>query len=297
MTEIFTSRLDAQVVRRAFDRAAAGYERNAGLQREIADELLERLAGVKIDPRHVLDLGCGPGHATRALARMYRRATVCGIDFAPSMLREFRRGWWPRGRPFPLCGDLMKLPVADASVDLLFSNLTFQWIDDLPALFGELRRVLRPDGVLMFSSFGPDTLMELRFAWASVDDGVHVNRFPDMHDVGDALLGAGLRDPVMDVDRLSRSYSDLRELMRSIKSIGAGNAAAGRSRGLTGRGVMQRLESSYPARGEDGRPRASWEVVYGHAWGAAMARPGTGDAGEFAVPLDAIGGLRGRRSD
>lgn len=297
MTEMPASRLEPHVVRRAFERAAGHYDRNAGLQREVADELLERLAGVRIDPRLILDLGCGTGHATRTLARMYSRATVCGIDFAPSMLQQFRRGWWPRGRPLPVCTDLMHLPFGDASVDLLFANLSFQWIDDLPVLFTELRRVLRPDGVLMFSSFGPDTLMELRNAWASVDDGVHVNRFPDMHDVGDALLGAGLRDPVMDVDRLTRTYDDIPALMRSIKAIGAGNAAAGRQRGLTGRGIMRRLEEVYPARADDGRPQASWEVVYGHAWGATLARSGHGDAAEFAVPVDAIGGLRQQRSD
>ena len=297
MSESPNDRLEPRVVRRAFDRAAGGYERNAGLQREIADELLERLAGVRIEARCVIDLGCGTGYATRGLARMYRGADVYGIDFAPGMLRQFRRGWWPRKRPLPVCSDLLRLPFADASVDLAFSNLAFQWIDDLPALFAELRRVLRPEGVLMFSSFGPDTLEELRAAWAAVDDGIHVNRFPDMHDVGDALLGAGLRDPVMDVDRLSRDYADVRALMRAIKSIGAGNAAAGRARGLTGRGVMQRLEAAYERRAEDGRPLASWEVVYGHAWGATIARPGRGDAAEFAVPVDAIGGLRRRGSD
>lgn len=290
----FANQLDARVVRRAFDRAAAGYERNAGLQHEVADELLERLAGVRIEPRTVVDLGCGTGHASRALARMHPGARVYGVDFAPGMLRAFARGWWPRRRPIPLCADLARLPFDDASVDLLFSSLAFQWIDDLPALFAELRRVLRPEGVLMFSSFGPDTLMELRAAWAAIDDGIHVNRFPDMHDVGDALLGAGLRDPVMDVDRLSREYGDVRALMRSIKSIGAGNAASGRPRGLTGRGALERLERAYGKRGPEGRPRASWEVVYGHAWGAPIPRVGQGDAAEFAIPLDAIGG-RGRR--
>ena len=291
------NRLQPRVVRRAFERAATGYERNAVLQREIADELLDRLAGVRITPRSVVDLGSGTGHAARVLARMYRGASVFGVDFAPAMLQQFRRGWWPRNRPLPVCGDLLRLPFADASIDLAFSNLAFQWIDDLPALFAELRRVLRPEGVLMFSSFGPDTLAELRAAWATVDEGIHVNRFADMHDVGDALLGAGLRDPVMDVDRLSREYDDLRALMRAIKSIGAGNAAAGRRRGLTGRVVLERLEAAYPARTADGRPRASWEVVYGHAWGATIARPGHGDAAEFAVPVDAIGGLGRRRSD
>lgn len=297
MSESPASRLEPRVVRRAFERAARGYERHAGLQREVADELLERLAGVRVEPRCVVDLGCGTGYATRRLARTYRGAGVYGVDFAPGMLQGFRRGWWPRSRPVPLCSDLLHLPLADATVDLLFSNLAFQWIDDLPALFAELRRVLHPEGVLMFSSFGPDTLAELRAAWAAVDDGVHVNRFPDMHDVGDALLGAGLRDPVMDVDRLSRDYTDVHSLMRAIKSIGAGNAAAGRPRGLTGRGVMRRLEDAYEPRSADGHPRATWEVVYGHAWGAAIARPGHGDAGEFAVPLDAIGGLRRRRGD
>lgn len=288
----FANQLDLRVVRRAFDRAAPDYERNADLQREVADELLDRLAGVRIEPRTVVDLGCGTGRATRVLSRMYRGADVYGVDFAPRMLRAFARGWWPRRRPVPLCADVLQLPFADASVDLLFSSLAFQWIDDLPSLFAELRRVLRPDGVLMFASFGPDTLMELRAAWAGIDDGVHVNRFPDMHDVGDALLGAGLRDPVMDVDRLLREYPDLQTLMRSIKSIGAANAARDRARGLRGRGVLRRLEQAYAARTDDGRPRASWEVVYGHAWGAPIPRPGQGTGGEFAIPLDAIGGRR-----
>ncbi|MDZ7828467.1 MAG: malonyl-ACP O-methyltransferase BioC [Halofilum sp. (in: g-proteobacteria)] len=293
----FANRLDPRTVRRAFDRAAAHYERNAGLQREVADELIERLAAVRIDPAVVADLGCGTGHASRALVRMYPGARVYGVDFAPAMLRAFDRGWWPRRRPVPLCADLVRLPFADASVDVLFSSLAFQWIDDLPTLFAELRRVLRPEGVLMFSSFGPDTLMELRTAWAAVDDGVHVNRFPDMHDVGDALLGAGLRDPVMDVDRLTRAYADVRALMRSIKSIGAGNAATERSRGLTGRGVLERLDGAYERRDPDGRPLASWEVVYGHAWGAPIPRVGHGNAGEFAIPIDAIGGRVRRGSD
>ena len=297
MTESPANRLEPRIVRRAFHRAAGDYERNAALQREIADELLDRLAGVRIDPRHVVDLGCGTGYATRALARMYRGATVYGVDFAPGMLQQFRRGWWPRNRPVPLCGDLLRLPFADAGIDLLFSNLTFQWIGDLAPLFAELRRVLHPEGVLMFSSFGPDTLAELRAAWAAVDDGVHVNRFADMHDVGDALLGAGLRDPVMDVDRLSREYADVHSLMRAIKSIGAGNAAVGRPRGLTGRGALERLEAAYEHRSTEGRPRATWEVVYGHAWGASIARPGHGDAAQFAVPVDAIGGRRRRRGD
>jgi malonyl-CoA O-methyltransferase len=149
----------------------------------------------------------------------------------------------------------------------------------------------------MFASFGPDTLFELRAAWAEIDDRVHVSQFPDMHDIGDAMLGAGLVDPVMDVDRQRRAYEDLPALMRSIKAIGAQNAAHGRPRGLTGPGVLRRLERAYAARTGDGRPLASWELVYGHAWGAQIPRPGSGTAQEFHIPLESIGRARTNRGD
>ncbi len=280
------------VVRRAFDRAAAHYDQAAGLQRETADELLERLAAVRVQPQRVLDLACGPGYGARGLQRLYRRADVLALDFSQAMAaRAARRSLFGR-RPLVACADMARLPVADASVDVVFSNLAFQWVADPVEVFGEVRRVLRPDGAFMFSSFGPDTLWELREAWAAVDDGIHVGRFADMHDIGDAMLAAGLVDPVMDVDRQQRSYADLRSLMRSIKALGAQNAARGRPRGLTGRAALERLEGAYPARADDGRPSATWELVFGHAWGAQIARPGSGTAQEFHVPIESIGRSR-----
>jgi len=281
--------LERSTVRRAFDRAAPRYDDAADLQREIADELLERLAPVRVDPATIADLGCGTGYATRGLQRLYRGADVIGIDFAPEMARRAPGNWRPGRRPVAVCADVQRLPLPDASVDILFSNLTFQWVHDLRGLFTELRRVLRPEGVLMFSSFGPDTLVELRDAWAAVDNDVHVHQFPDMHDVGDALLAAGFTDPVMDVDRQRRAYPDLRALMRALKGIGASNAAAGRGRGLRGRGALDRLARAYAALAEDGRPLASWELVYGHAWGASTPRAARGDAREYHVPLESIG--------
>ncbi len=225
---------------------------------------------------------------------------IC-VDFSHAMAARARSR--PRGgarlrrRPLAICADMGRLPLADASVDVVFSSLAFQWARDPVALFGEVRRVLRPDGAFMFASFGPDTLVELRAAWAEIDDRVHVSRFPDMHDIGDAMLGAGLVDPVMDVDRQQRTYDDLPTLMRSIKAIGAQNAARGRPRGLTGPGVLRRLERVYAARTGDGRPLASWELVYGHAWGAQIPRPGSGTAQEFHIPLESIGRARANRGD
>jgi len=301
LTESHAESLDSRAVRRAFERAAATYDGAADLQRETADELLDRLAAVKIEPARVIDLGCGTGHALQGLQKLYRGAEVIGVDFSHAMSARARSR--PRGgarlrrRPMAICADMERLPLADASVDVVFSSLAFQWAHDPVALFGEARRVLRPDGAFMFASFGPDTLIELRDAWAQIDDRVHVSRFPDMHDIGDAMLGAGLIDPVMDVDRQQRTYDDLPALMRSIKAIGARNAARGRPRGLTAPGVLRRLERAYAARTADGRPTASWELVYGHAWGAQIPRPGSGTAQEFHIPLESIGRARTNRGD
>lgn len=289
VTEHAPDELDTRTVRRAFDRAAPGYDGASELQRAVADELLDRLAGVKIEPGRVVDLGCGTGHATRALHRMYRGADVIGVDFAPAMARRAAGGWRPGRRRLGVCADIRQLPFADASVDVLFSNLTLQWIDDLRGLFAELRRVLRRDGVLMFSTFGPDTLVELRHAWGAVDDRVHVNTFLDMHDIGDAVLAAGFRDPVMDVERERRRYADLRALMRAIKAIGATNAARGRPQGLTTRSRLAAVEAAYPDIDADGRVGATWEIAYGHAWGAETPKAGTGTAREFHVPVESIG--------
>jgi len=282
-------KLDRPAVRRSFERAAASYDAAADLQREVVDELLDRLAAVRVEPGTVVDLGSGTGYAARGLQRMYRRADVIGVDFAHAMARRVGGGWRPGRKPSGLCADILRLPLPDASVDVAFSSLTFQWVDDLTALFTEIRRVLRPDGVLMFSTFGPDTLSELRAAWSEVDGGVHVGTFLDMHDIGDAVLAAGLKDPVMDVDRLQRSYRDVRELMHSIKRIGAANATVGRPRGLTGRERLERVAAAYPDRDADGRAVATWEVAYGHAWGAQMPRVGSGTAREFHVPIESIG--------
>ena len=258
---------DKTQARRSFERAAAGYDRGAALQREVGRRLLERLDLMTIQPRRVLDLGCGTGQCLPDLMARYKSAEVVALDIAQPMLGQARRrGRWLR-RPLCVCADAERLPFGDACFDLVFSNLMLQWCVDLEVVFRELQRVLRPGGLLLFTSFGPDTLRELRDSWARVDGYTHVNAFQDMHDVGDALLNARFADPVMDVECLTVTYPDLWQLMRELKQIGAHNVTAGRPRGLTGKAQVQRLLQAYEQFRRDGVLPASYEIVNGHAWG------------------------------
>ncbi len=272
MTEF---RIDKRQARRTFSRAADSYDAHAVLQHEIADRLLERLDYVKLRPRRILDLGCGTGRASGALLRRYPGAEVVALDFALPMLAQARRrGRWLR-RPRAVCGDMDCLPLAAQSFDLVFSSAAIQWSADPAGAIREMHRVLRPGGLLMFTSFGPDTLRELRIAWAEVDGAVHAHDFIDMHDYGDMLVAAGLADPVMDVERLTLTYADVHGLLRDLKAIGANNAAAGRARGLIGPARLRAFERAYERfRNAEGRLPASYEVIYGHAWGAEQRREG-----------------------
>lgn len=276
--------IDKRRARRAFEAAAAGYDRAAVLQREIADRLLERLDYVRLTPDRVLDLGCGTGYAIQSLFRRYRRARVIALDFALPMLHQARRrGGWLR-RPQCLCADAEHLPLADGCVDLILSSTTLQWCLDPEGTFRECLRVLRPGGLLMFTTFGPDTLKELRAAWSEVDGYTHVSPFPDMHDLGDALVRARFADPVMDAERLTLTYDRLADLMADLRGIGARNATGQRPRGLTGPRRLAALEAAYETHRREGRLPASYEVVYGHAWVPQQKAV----SGGVAVPLSAI---------
>ncbi len=258
-------------VRRAFDRAARTYDGAAVLQREVCGRLLEHLDPVRLAPRRVVDLGCGTGHAFEALAKRYPGAALLGLDLAPAMLERARERtpWWRRalgaGSPALACADAESLPLAGQSVQLVFSNLALQWCD--PAtVFSEAARVLEPGGLLLFSTFGPDTLRELRAAFAEADGAPHVNAFVDMHDLGDALVGAGLADPVMDMEVITMEYGSAEAVARELKAIGAVNSLAARSRGLPGRARWERMTRAYERFRRDGLLPATFEVVYGHAW-------------------------------
>jgi malonyl-CoA O-methyltransferase len=291
--------LDTARVRRSFDRAATTYDAAAVLHTEVRDNLLQRLDLMTLAPRVVMDAGAGTGHASRALIRRYPKALVIALDSSPRMLHAAgRQQPWLR-RFARVCADAERLPVADGSVDLILSNLMLQWCDP-DQVFAEFRRVLAPNGLLSFTTLGPDTLRELRSAWREVDSRTHVNQFIDMHDIGDALVRGGFAAPVLDVERYTLTYLDVRRVAADLKATGAHNATLGRARGLTGRRQFAALQTAYESFRQGGRLPATYEVVFGHAWTPdTAARRGSQDAStgsDTNVSLDDIKRqLRARR--
>lgn len=260
--------LDKRRIAAAFNRAAPAYAAHAVLQNTVAERLAERLEFFRLDPHVVLDIGSGCGNALEFLAHRYPQASIIAVDLAVEMLRVARAGVRFHNISLPsfACGDAEALPIASGSVDFIFSNLALQWCPDLAGALREFRRVLRPEGLLLFTTLGPDTLTELRQSWASVDADVHVHAFIDMHDVGDTLIRAGFSSPVMDVERLCLTYSEVTAVMRDLKVIGAHNVTAGRPSHLTGKGKLRKVIDAYERRRRDGVIPATYEVIYGHAW-------------------------------
>ena len=274
--------LEKRRVRESFNAAAEHYDDVAVLQREIGNRIIERLDLVTLKPKTILDLGAGTGMGTQSLSARYKNASVIAFDLAPNMLKQARQrgNWFTRCKNNLLnkqgfvCGDAESLPFADNSFDLIYSNATLQWCSDLDHTFVELRRVLRPEGLLMFSTFGPDTLKELRSSWQAADAernntaerNAHVHDFIDMHDIGDAMMRAGLANPVMDVENFTLTYPDVYQLMRELKTLGANNVANGRRNTLTGKNRIKKMISAYEALRIDDNLPATYEVVYGHAW-------------------------------
>lgn len=281
---------DRRQLRRSFGRAASRYTEVAALQREVEARLLEQLGYLDDrQPQRVLDLGSGPGRAAGAMKKRWPKAEVIAVDAALPMLREVpkhTRFWRPVRR---VNADVSTLPFADQCVDVIFSSLCLQWLDDLPAVLSEFRRVLRPDGLLLFSTFGPETLSELRDAYLQANETPPLSPFAAIQQVGDAMLAAGFRDPVLDRDRYTLTYPDLRGLMRELRAIGAGDARHDRPRGLGGRGRLQRVTAHYEALRRDGVLPSTWEVITAQAWGPAPGAPRRDGGADLAsFPADRI---------
>lgn len=268
-------RVDARQARRAFERAALRGADPAALQREVEGRMLERLDLMRLIPKRVLDAGCGAGRGLGLLRGRYPRAELLGVDFslaatlAASRSRSLAariRGFFRGSSSTLVCADFARLPLRPGSVDMVWSNLALAWAEEPSAALREFLRVLAPGGLLMFSSYGPDTLKELRAAFSAVSRARRVHSFADMHDVGDMLVACGFAEPVMDVERLTLTYPRVDDLARDLRESGQTCVAGDRSRGLTGRGVWLGMLAAYESERRGGRLPATVEVVYGHAW-------------------------------
>lgn len=265
--------MDKRRMRNAFERAAPHYDQAAVLQREVCDRMLSRLDYIKYTPDVILDAGSGTGYGTRKLLMRYPAARVLAIDIAMPMHLQARPpvSWWKQltargNQTLYVAGDIEQMPFKDACAGLVWSNLTLQWCNDLKQTITEVHRILQVNGLFMFSTFGPDTLKELRQAFRGADEYTHVNRFTDMHDIGDMLVHSGFATPVMDMEYITLTYDDVISVMRDLKAIGAHNATEGRRRSLTGKTVWQNVIDRYETLRKEGKLPATFEVVYGHAW-------------------------------
>ena len=271
-------------IQRRFDRAAGGFDAADFVHAVTREGLIERLQPLVIEARTILDLGAATGSAGHRLRQRFRRARVVSLDLSHAMLQRARqRRSWLR-RPACVQADANQLPFADGTFDLVIANQLLPWIPDPDRVLADVARVLKQGGVFAFATLGPDSFREIAEAWAEVDELPHVNRFADMHDIGDGLVRAGLREPVLDVDRLSVSYENPDNLWRDLTSAGARNSLAGRARGLVGRQRFRRMLEAL-RRGSSGVPvKLELELVYGHCWGAGPGR----DAAEFRVAAEHI---------
>jgi malonyl-CoA O-methyltransferase len=280
--------LDPRAIAASFGAASRSYDAAAWLQAAARNELLSRLDLLRAPPRAVLDLGAGTGVAALQIKQRFRRAVVTAADIAPPMLEVARKRsrFW---RPIRCVqADARALPFDAASFDLVFSNLMLQWLAPPDIALAEMRRVLKPGGLLLLSSFGPETLRELRTAWEAGDAGVHVNDFIDVHDLGSALARAGFVEPVLDVDRSVRHYADARALMRELKALGAHNMDQRRARGLTGRGAFERMNAAYEAQRMPAGLPATWQLVYAVAWSHADPQISRPPPGEVHIGLEQL---------
>lgn len=306
--------VNRQHIKAHFSQAAPSYEEAAVLQKTVAERVDERLDLTAIRVKTVLDVGAGTGLLTEKILARYPTADCFAVDLSESMLQQaharlqrprfpalgsvinrllnqwsFSRSLATKTAATRINADVNQLPFADKSVDLIVSNLMLQWCDDLDAVFTEFRRVLRPEGLLMFTTFGPDTLKELRQAWQAADSEFqHVNHFIDMHDIGDALIRAGFAQPVMDVELFTLTYDQPMGVLKDLKAIGATNASQHRNPGLMGKTKFQAMLAAYEGLRKQGKIPASYEVVHGHAWAGqeVIKGPNRNKSGHVEISLE-----------
>ncbi len=262
---------DYTQVRHRFNQAHASYDRHAIVQQEVGRRMDERFDWISLTPKRILDLGAGTGQMTQLLSKRYPKAQVIALDLAEEMLAQVPKS----GRVFKhrraVCADMHALPFPAGAFDLVISNFALQWSHDVRSVMSEVARILVSGGAFVFSTLGPDTLLECRLAWSKLDTQMHVHGFLDMHDVGDALMASCFADPVMDQERLTAFYPNADALLHELRGVGVGNTLVARGLGLTGRQKWLRFKDELEAqRLEQGIP-LTYEVVYGLAWGSGIS--------------------------
>jgi malonyl-CoA O-methyltransferase len=284
------TQLDEIQIARRFSKAAKTYDEVAVLQRRVGKSLLERLAGIRCKPKTILDLGCGTAYFTAFLEKLYPTAKVIGLDKSTGMLAQAQVKEKNRLTGVHwVCGYAENLPFSDHSFELVYSNLMLHWSNDFSKSLNEIRRILKPGGLLLFSMVGPDTLQELRHCWRTIDDYPHVHIFIDMHNIGDNLLQTPFVDPVMDVEYFTLLYSEALDLLNELKKLGVQNLSKDRQRGLTSKGTLKKLLQAYESfRSQAGKFPATWEIIYGHAWAAEKKPQEQNSLDEIKIPLTSI---------
>jgi len=277
-------RLDPTDVRHAFNNSVDKYDESAVLELEVMQRLLERLDLVRLETGLIVDAGAGTGRAIPDLSSRYPGSRILAVDFAEQMMQSVSATGAQA-----VCADLATLPLADSSVELVFSNLALPWVSALEPVLDEFYRVLKPRGLLSFSSFGPDTLYELREAWPGTGSQAPVLGFTDLHDVGDALVHTGFTEPVVDAEHFTLTYDSVDALLTDLTDTGAQNVIHGTIPKQASKQNVDALTELYERFRNKGKLPATYEVLYGHAWAPVEKRARRSAAGEFRIPASGIG--------
>ena len=278
--------MEPDLIREYFDRLAERYDSHAALEQEVAARLLERTVFNRLAPARILDLGCGTGTASAALKKQFRQAQVIGLDSSALMLKQLKQKSRLLKPLKAICADATALPLAAQSLDMVFSSLVNHWLDDPAALFTEMRRVLRPEGMLMFATLGPQSLNELGSVWSGLDAAVQLEVFPDLMELGDALFAAGFREPVMDTERITLQYPDLKSMMLELEATGASLLVSGWEKWES---AHEQLAEGFEALLIDGKYPITFEIVYGLAFGPPESQPRKTDQGDIVtISVDSL---------
>ena len=272
----------SHTIAQRYNQIAGSYNQASIIAQETGRRLLERLSYIKLQPTTILDLGCATGYCTERLQAQYPDARIISLDIATKMLQQVSTN--------KVCADAASLPIKSGSIDLIISNLMLPWCDDIGQVIAEIKRVLSPTGTFLLTTYGPDTLKELRASWAAVDQHPHTQDFYDMHDIGDALLQCGFSDPVVDMETITIRYRTVESLIKDLRESGSQNLSPKRRRTLTGKHRWQQFINTYQAQlDEDGKVPASYEIIYAHAWQTQPKQKRSADGSEISIPIENIG--------